>query len=254
MRRIGFRSVMMVPLKARGKILGVLTFVNSEADRHHTPEDLALAEDLANRAALAVDNARLYQTEQQIRQAIERTSDFLRRLQSISQSLSQALTPQQVVSAVVEQGANSLGAHAGTVVLLNDAKTELEIVDTVNFPQQVVKKWNRFPLSKKVPIADAIRGNTPVIVESFAEWSDHYPELGPLASVTGSQALVAFPLTVEGRTIGALGLSFPAPQRFSENDRAFMHALAQQCAQALERARLYKPSKNFARRQRLPIE
>jgi PAS domain S-box-containing protein len=240
MRQIGFCSAMMIPLKTRGRILGVITFVNSEAKRHHTLEDLALAEDLANRAALAVDNARLYSAEQQTRLAAERTSDLLKRLQSVSESLSQALTPQQVATAVVEQAVNSLGAHAGTLVLLNDAGNELEIVGTVNFPQEVVKRWNRFPLSQQVPIADAIRGNSPVIVESFAEWSDHYPGLGPLASVTGSQALAAFPLTVEGRTIGALGLSFPKPQKFSQDDRAFMLALSQQCGQALERARLYE--------------
>jgi hypothetical protein len=240
MRRIGFCSAMIVPLKARGKILGVLTFVNAEAHRHHTLEDLALAEDLANRAALAVDNARLYQAEMEIRLAAERTSDLLKRLQSVSESLSQALTQQQVASAVVEQAINSIGAHAGTVVLLDKAANELEIVGTVNFPPEVVKKWERFSLNQQVPIADAIRSNSPVVVESFAEWSDYYPGLGPLASVTGSQALVAYPLIVKGHTIGAIGLSFPSRQNFSEDDRSFMMALSQQCAQALERARLYE--------------
>jgi GAF domain-containing protein len=166
-------------------------------------------------------------------------------LQSVSESLSQALIQQQVASAVVEQAANSLGAHAGTVVLLHNATNELEIVGTVNFPPDVVKKWERFSLNQQVPIADAIRSNSPVIVESFAEWSDYYPGLGPLASVTGSQALVAFPLIVEGQTIGALGLSFPSPQSFSEDDRSFMMALSQQCAQALERARLYETEKKI---------
>jgi signal transduction histidine kinase/CheY-like chemotaxis protein len=47
-------------------------------------------------------------------------------------------------------------------------------------------------------------------------------------------------LIVEGRTIGAMGLSFPGPQEFSADDRAFMLALTQQCAQSLERARLYE--------------
>jgi GAF domain-containing protein len=210
MRQIGFCSAMIVPLKARGRILGVLTFVNAEANRHHTLEDLALAEDLVNRAALAVDNARLYESEKEIRITSERTSDLLKRLQSVSESLSQALTQQQVANAVVEQAVNSLGAHAGTVVLLHNATNELEIVGAVNFPSDVVKKWERFSLHQQVPIADAIRSNSPVIVESFAEWSDYYPGLGPLASVTGSQALVAYPLIVEGHTIGALGLSFPA--------------------------------------------
>jgi signal transduction histidine kinase/CheY-like chemotaxis protein len=159
--------------------------------------------------------------------------------------LSQALTPNQVASAVVEQGLNSLGAHAGTVACLNEAGTDLELVGAVNFPEDVISKWKKFSLSTSVPIADAVREKSPVIVESFAEWSNIYPGLGPLASVTGSQALVAFPLIVEERMIGAMGLSFSKPQKFSEEDRAFMLALAHQCAQALERARLYETEKHL---------
>lgn len=239
-RKIGFRSVMLVPLKARERAFGVLTFVNAESNRRHTPEDLALVEDLANRAALAVENARLYRAEKQIRQAVERTSDLLKRLQSVSTSLSQALTPQEVATAVIEQGLNSLGAHAGTVVLLDEADSMLEIVGTINFSSEITDKWQRFPLSEKVPIADAVRQKAPVIVESIENWTEQFPTLGPLASVTGSRALVAFPLIVEGRIIGAMGLTFLQPQKFTDDDYAFMLALAHQCAQALERARLYE--------------
>lgn len=247
LRRVGFRSVMLVPLKARDKVLGVLTFVNSESDRRHTLEDLALAEDLANRAALAVDNARLYRAEQQIRLSAERNSDFLKRLQGVSESLSKVLSPSEVAESVVEQASVSLGAHAGTVVLLNNTTGELEIVGAVNFPETALEKWRRFSIDQKVPIADSVRSGNPVIIERFDDFLDRYPMLGPLASVTGSRGLAAFPLIVEGRTIGALGLSFPTPQNFSEDDRAFMSALAQQCAQAIERARLYENEKNLRR-------
>ena len=245
LRQSGFRSAMLVPLKARGKTLGVVTFVNTDSRHHHTPGDLALAEDLANRAALAVDNARLYRIEQRTRLAAERTSDRLMRLQAVTTALSQALTPQQVATAVIEQGVKSLSAHAGTVVALDEVGTELEVVATLGFPEGVVGKWQRFPVSTPVPIADAAREKRPVIIESFAEWSDHYPGLGPLTSVTGSHALIAFPLVVEGRTIGAMGLVFPEARRFSDDDRAFMLALAQQCAQALERARLYETERQL---------
>jgi signal transduction histidine kinase len=54
------RSVIAVPLKASGKIIGVLAMYTSESGRRYGPEDLALAEEVARRAALAVDNARLY--------------------------------------------------------------------------------------------------------------------------------------------------------------------------------------------------
>ncbi|HEV2801277.1 MAG TPA: PAS domain S-box protein [Pyrinomonadaceae bacterium] len=240
MRQIGFRSAMLVPLKIRERVLGVVTFVNTESSRHHTTEDLALAEDLARRAALAVENARLYRAERQTREAAERTSDRLARLQAVSTALSQALTPQQVATAVIEQGISSLNAHAGVVVLLDEAGTELEIVKTVGFPPAVVEGWRRFALEAPVPLADAVRERLPVLVESFADYAERYPMLGPLASVTGSSALVALPLTVKGHTRGAMGLSFPRAQAFDEDDRAYMLALAQQCAQALERARLYE--------------
>jgi PAS domain S-box-containing protein len=245
LRRVGFCSVMLVPLKTRDSVIGVLTFVNSEGNRHHTLEDLALAEDLANRAALAVDNARLYQSEQESRLAAERNSSFLKRLQSVSESLSKVIAPAEVAGSVVEQAILSLGAHAGTVVLLNSATRELEMVGAVNFPGAALEKWQRFSIDQDVPIAEAVLSGVPVIVESFDDFLDRYPMLGALSSITGSRALVAFPLIIEGRILGALGLSFPAPQHFSDDDRAFMSALAQQCAQALERARLYETEKNL---------
>jgi PAS domain S-box-containing protein len=244
-RQIGFRSAMVVPLKARGRTLGVITFVNAESERHHTREDLALAENLANRAALAVDNAYLYRVEQQTRLAAERTSDRLARLQAVSTVLSQSLTSQQVASAVIEQGMKSLNAYAGTVALLGDNETEFEVIATLGFPHEVVDKWRQFPLNTPVAIADAVREKRPVIIGNIADWVDRYPVLGPLSSVTGSKAMVAFPLIVKGRTIGALGLSFLEVQEFSDEDSAFMLALAQQCAQALERSRLYETERRL---------
>lgn len=59
-RQFQMRSAMVVPLAARGRILGVMTFVWAESGYHYTQADLALAEELARRAALAIDNARLY--------------------------------------------------------------------------------------------------------------------------------------------------------------------------------------------------
>ncbi len=61
LRDIGaMRAVMFVPMLARDRTLGVLTLVSSADDRTFGPEDVALAEDLARRAAVAIDNARLF--------------------------------------------------------------------------------------------------------------------------------------------------------------------------------------------------
>ncbi|MCZ7568742.1 MAG: ATP-binding protein [Ardenticatenaceae bacterium] len=64
-REIGMTSVMIVPLLAPGRTLGAITLVSAESGRHYGPDDLALAEELAGRAALAVENARLYREAQE---------------------------------------------------------------------------------------------------------------------------------------------------------------------------------------------
>lgn len=59
-RDLHLRSALTVPLVARGRVLGVITWVSAESERIFTDEDLALAEDLAKRAAIAIDNAELH--------------------------------------------------------------------------------------------------------------------------------------------------------------------------------------------------
>lgn len=54
------RSAVTVPLVVRGRVLGVITWVSAESERHYTADDLALAEDLARRAAISLDNSELH--------------------------------------------------------------------------------------------------------------------------------------------------------------------------------------------------
>jgi PAS domain S-box-containing protein len=61
LRRFGLRSLLIVPLPARNRVLGAITFVMAESGRRYTTAELPLAQDLARRAALAVDNARLFE-------------------------------------------------------------------------------------------------------------------------------------------------------------------------------------------------
>ena len=58
-------SLIVAPLKARGKVMGLIAFVFSGSGRRYQPADVPLAEGVARRAALAIDNARLYRDSQQ---------------------------------------------------------------------------------------------------------------------------------------------------------------------------------------------
>jgi len=66
------RSLMIVPLAARGKVLGIGSFAITREHRRYTQDDLSLAEELARRAALAIDNARIHKLMQQARSDAER--------------------------------------------------------------------------------------------------------------------------------------------------------------------------------------
>jgi PAS domain S-box-containing protein len=80
-REVGIRSAILVPLIAHDRTLGVLTLIAAESGRRYDESDLALAMELARRAALAVDNARLHRAELTARVAAERAnrakSEFL---------------------------------------------------------------------------------------------------------------------------------------------------------------------------------
>ena len=74
----GMTSYLCVPLKARGKILGTITFTGAESGHRYTQDSLPLAEELARYAAVAVDNARLFEQAQQQVVAREQAQNALR--------------------------------------------------------------------------------------------------------------------------------------------------------------------------------
>ena len=70
-RSLGLRSVMVVPMITGGRTLGVMTFVFSESGRRYDAEDLAFAQELAARAAVAIENARLYTERSLVAQTLQ---------------------------------------------------------------------------------------------------------------------------------------------------------------------------------------
>jgi GAF domain-containing protein len=59
-RGVGMRSALVLPLRAAGRTTGLLTMINAESARSFSEDELAFAEDVARRAAVAVDNARRF--------------------------------------------------------------------------------------------------------------------------------------------------------------------------------------------------
>lgn len=97
LRALRLGSAMIVPLKARGRVMGAITLANGDSERRFGRRDLSFAMDLGHRVALAVDNAMLYQ---QAQDAIRLRDDFL---SIASHELRTPLTPLQLQLDSLEQ-------------------------------------------------------------------------------------------------------------------------------------------------------
>jgi PAS domain S-box-containing protein len=105
LRRLGLRSAVTVPLVARGEALGVITFAAAESGRRFTDEDVAVAEDVARRAAQAIDNGRLVRKQVEARTRMEQQAAAL---EVQSEELSSAQEELEVINEELRQANEQL--------------------------------------------------------------------------------------------------------------------------------------------------
>src|SRR5439155_1293643 len=160
-------------------------------------------------------------------------------LRSVTAALIEAVSIEEVAAIVVENAAATVGAVAGMMALLTDDGHYLEIKQAAGYPQEMLRAWHRFPLDAPLPLSEAVRTGRPVLLESVAARRQRYPDLESMLQLP-DHALVAIPMSIEGRPLGGLVFRFEDPRRFAENEVDFMVAMGRQAALALERARLYE--------------
>lgn len=164
------------------------------------------------------------------------------RLQSVTAALSRALRTEDVVRVVLEQGIAAVRADAGSIALLADDGETLTVAHHTGYPAELVAPLRSFSINGDLPLAVAVRSRAPVWIPSWDVYRDH-PQIGPIMARTGRSSAAALPLVVEGRPLGAIGLSFKESRHFQEEEREFVEALVAQCAQALDRAQVYEAAR-----------
>ncbi|HEV7211009.1 MAG TPA: SpoIIE family protein phosphatase [Blastococcus sp.] len=243
-RPSGMRSAIALPLTVRGRILAVLGLGRRGDAPAFNEDDRALAEEIAGRAALALDNTVLLGEE---RAAAHR----LALLQRATAELSAATTPEEVgvVAAEHIRQLTGLDSRVG-VYELDPSHRALAVLTISGGDEASHRPWATVPVQAPLTAAIAVRERRPIWVEDIAALPPRPGELPPeiveAMAAFGLAASVALPLTVAGRLVGVVGIGFPAVQRYSATDRAMLLAVAEQCAQALDRARLYRAERRIA--------
>ena len=227
-RRLGCRSVMLVPLEARGRVLGCLSLISGAPGRRYGARELELARELARRAGLSLDNARLYG---EARQAQARTA----RLQAVTAALSRAATEDAVAQVLAREVWEASGATRVAVLALEE-DGRLRPLRMLGYPDDAQAYFAWHPGGSASPKTRQEAG----WFASLEDFIAQHPQEAEFARRLGPGARGVVPLWGETRVRGLLLLAWPESRAFASSERAFLEALAHQCAQALERASLYE--------------
>ncbi len=229
------RSAMVVPLTARGRTFGALTLVRAETHERYGRDDLRLAEEIADRAALALDTAYLFAAESEARAS---ATDEARRneiLKDVTAAFGRTRTVEDVMVAMLDEGIRRAGASAGTVGLVVDGE-RVELIGTSGYELDEHPYWHAFDLRERLPMSEAILERQPVVVETTAERDRRYPSLVGRGEQR-DHVLVCLPLMLGPESIGGFSASYPPGTRFGQSDLTFLLALGEQCGLAIDRAR-----------------
>jgi PAS domain S-box-containing protein len=162
----------------------------------------------------------------------ERVGARLAQLTTVIAALAAAADVETVVTTVVEQAAAAVGATVSSVSLLDDDQT-LRLVRIKGAPVEAGRRWASYRITDQTPASEAARTGRTVVVADRADLERRYP--GLVDPVSQERAIVCLPLTAGDRRLGVISLSFPGPRVPDEPELAFLHALADVCAAALDR-------------------
>ena len=184
-----------------------------------------------------------YAAERAARAEAEAAWRRLDRLQRVTAALSEAVTVEQVAEVMVQGGMSVLGCRSAWIGVLDGPGEEL-VALAASFPVEPGGPAARIPLDAASPRAEVTRTGQPVWLPSTSDALQRYPGLRAVGIFSGALGVV--PLVSHGRPIGAMALSFGETRELEPEERALVVTLADQCAQALERAQLHQRERDVA--------
>lgn len=215
---------------------------NVYASRIGGPESRQVAIVFTNITArkMAEEQARAaFAAEQAARRAAEQAFERTTRLQALTAALAGALTRHAVIQVITDHGVAATGATMAVVGLLDAVGEQFEVVGWVGQHAELFAAQHSIPLEAFTPPAQAVQTAQPIWLGSREAAEARFPGFGVRMERFGDHAQATLPLLAAERVLGVLVFGYPQPCAFPPEEQAFLTILAQQCAQALERAQLY---------------
>jgi PAS domain S-box-containing protein len=234
------RSGIVAPLEVRGRVLGTLQFANSGRARRFDAADLQLAQQLARRSALAIDNVRLLESRQRgiarlrfladIGESLSESLDLETRLERLVQFVVPAMATWATVNLVAEDGSIE------TVAVAHRDPAKTDLIERLRGPF-----YGREFADTGTP--EVIRSGRAIVVDRM---DDEYiarairPETAATVRALGAQTAVIVPLVAHGRLHGTLAAIRATDEpRLSEHDVPLFEEIARRAAVAIDNAQLF---------------
>jgi signal transduction histidine kinase/putative methionine-R-sulfoxide reductase with GAF domain len=240
----GRANAVVAPLLVGGRAIGAVTvFGNEEHD--FTVDDATLLLSLANHAAIAIENARLYR-------AAAHAAHHGNTLAAAARALAFSTTSQGVYQAISQVARDALGAEGFTVVLLDTETGHLKVAHTEGAGTAVHWSAERFPSTIPGQVADS---GAPVYATSMdAVFSELSPGEVAVFRAASVRSVAFLPLPPEASERGVLILRFTAARRFDQHERRLLEDFASLIAVAMRNTRLAAAERDGRERERALAE
>jgi signal transduction histidine kinase len=225
LREKGIKSMLGVPLVVEGQVRGVL-HVGSLVFREFTAEEVELLQLVGDRAALAIDHARLYEAERAARVRVEN-------VQAVTDAALAHLDLDDLLAVLLPRIRDILRADTCAVLLLDDTSNELVARAALGIEEEVEQ-------GVRIPLGEGFAGRVAAEGQARAIDVDAYPVWNPILRQKGIKAMLGVPLIVSGASLGVLHVGSLTPREFTPDEFELLELVAQRVAIAIERARLHE--------------
>lgn len=232
------RAIIGVPMRWQNRVIGVLDIIDQGGDKIFDEDDIWLLSLFADQAAIAIENARLYeQTDEKLRHRVAE----LTALNAIAESLTRTLELDEIMESIVRRVAKVMQARICTIRLVEG--DELTIGAAVGYKDASARQ-HTIKIDER--LARIVRDQRPLMVEDLWKAKDTPPSRQMRAWREEVHSFLGVPMISKGQTIGILSIYGEEPHRFTQEEISLLLTIANQAALAIENARLYERARGHA--------